>query len=347
MPPAPLRTAVRCPGVLRAGRASGQPGALPAVHPAVPDRRADPGDRPRLRRGPRRRGVLPDVRAGQDRAARAGRPAGDRPPVRASTPSTATASPARTTSSATSTWSPTRPPRWRWPPGCGTRPELAGAAHGALVKLRAAGVEVDDDRGRVQPRVAATEPAFAPLLAAVQAGRAVGFEHRRGGPAASWPGGPSSRGAWCPGGAAGTWSGTTGTGTRPARSGCPGSASRSRRSAGRARCSVPDGVDLMAMVRHSVGLPPVTGKARVWVADGHAHGPAPARPDGRPPDARRRAGDELELELRSAETVARLAGRARPGRRGAVPGDLAEAVRANWAAAAAAHAPRVEHAVRT
>ena len=61
-------------------------------------------------------------------------------------------------------------------------PELAGAAQGALLKLRAAGVEVDEEQGRVQPRVQASEPAFAPLLAAVQAGRAVRFAHRRGGP---------------------------------------------------------------------------------------------------------------------------------------------------------------------
>ncbi|MDN5933851.1 MAG: hypothetical protein L0I24_22735, partial [Pseudonocardia sp.] len=54
-------------------------------------------------------------------------------------------------------------------------PQLAGAARGALVKLRAAGVEVDEDSGRIQPRVRAGDPAFAPLLAAVQAGRAVTF----------------------------------------------------------------------------------------------------------------------------------------------------------------------------
>ena len=51
-------------------------------------------------------------------------------------------------------------------------PELAEPAHGALVKLRAAGVEVDEDQGRAQPRVRGGEPAFGPLLAAVQAGRA-------------------------------------------------------------------------------------------------------------------------------------------------------------------------------
>jgi proteasome accessory factor B len=60
-------------------------------------------------------------------------------------------------------------------------PELTGQAQGALVKLRAAGVEVDDEaRTVVEPRVQ-TEPAFGPLLAAVQDGQAVRFEYRRSG----------------------------------------------------------------------------------------------------------------------------------------------------------------------
>ncbi|MGC7099611.1 helix-turn-helix transcriptional regulator [Amycolatopsis lurida] len=58
-------------------------------------------------------------------------------------------------------------------------PELTGQAQAALVKLRAAGVEVDQQaQPVVEPRVR-TEPAFSPLLAAVQAGRPVKFEYRR------------------------------------------------------------------------------------------------------------------------------------------------------------------------
>ncbi|GAA3569805.1 WYL domain-containing protein [Amycolatopsis ultiminotia] len=60
-------------------------------------------------------------------------------------------------------------------------PELTGQAQGALVKLRAAGVEVDDQAPTViEPRVRA-EPAFGPMLAAVQSGQAVRFEYRRSG----------------------------------------------------------------------------------------------------------------------------------------------------------------------
>ena len=41
--------------------------------------------------------------------------------------------------------------------------QLAGAAHSALVKLRAAGIEVDQGRGiPLQPRLDAGEPAFEP-----------------------------------------------------------------------------------------------------------------------------------------------------------------------------------------
>jgi len=63
---------------------------------------------------------------------------------------------------------------------------LAEAAHGALVKLRAAGVDVDESaRLDVEPRVEATEPAFDPCLAAVRARQAIAFDYRAptGGPA--------------------------------------------------------------------------------------------------------------------------------------------------------------------
>jgi proteasome accessory factor B len=61
-------------------------------------------------------------------------------------------------------------------------PELTGAATGALHKLRAAGIDVDEEAlPRVEPRVAAAEPAFEPLLAAVRADAAVRFCYRRSG----------------------------------------------------------------------------------------------------------------------------------------------------------------------
>jgi proteasome accessory factor B len=63
-------------------------------------------------------------------------------------------------------------------------PELTGAAEVALLKLRAAGVDVDQAAPAVvEPRVRTSEPAFATLLAAVQTGRVVTFDYRRPVPA--------------------------------------------------------------------------------------------------------------------------------------------------------------------
>lgn len=217
-------------------------------------------------------------------------------------------------------------------------PELADAAHGALVKLRAAGVEVDEDRSHIQPRVGATEPAFGALLAAVQAGRVVSFDHRRGGPA-----GEVGRRTVEPWGVV-SWRGRWYLVGHDRDRAAPRSFRVSRISgpitaSGRAGAvTVPPGVDLMAMVRRTVELPPVTGSATVWVAEGRAQG---LRRLGRirgPRTVAGRPGSELELDLRSLETVARwLAGHG-PDVVVLDPPELAAAVRATWAAAAAAHA---------
>lgn len=213
-------------------------------------------------------------------------------------------------------------------------PQLGGAARGALVKLRAAGVEVDEDSGRIQPRVRAADPAFAPLLAAVQAGRAVTFEHRRGG-----PGGEVSRRRVEPWGVV-SWRG---------RWYLVGH-DRDRDDVRQFRVSrivgpvdavgpagaviVPAGVDPTALVRLGTDLPPVSGVARVWVAAGRAQG---LRRLGRvlgPLTQTGRAGEELELDLRDPHMVARwLAGHG-PDIAVLDPPELAQRVRDTWAAAA-------------
>ncbi len=216
-------------------------------------------------------------------------------------------------------------------------PELAGPARGALLKLRAAGVEVDEQAGLVQPRVGGGDPAFAPLLAAVQAGRAVTFDHRRGGPAGEivrrtvepW-GVVSWRGRWYLVGhdrdRAAPRSFRLSRILAPVRMIGPGGA-----------VAVPPGVDLLGMVRRTVEPPPVTGTARVWVAAGRAHGlrrlgrlVAHRERNGRP-------GDELELDLRRVDTVARWIAGHGPDVVPLGPEALVSAVRASWAAAAAAH----------
>ncbi|WP_066906364.1 helix-turn-helix transcriptional regulator [Millisia brevis] len=62
-------------------------------------------------------------------------------------------------------------------------PQLSAAVHSALLKLRAAGVQVDTEAGpaNVGPmpvRTRASEPALGALLAAIESGRAVRFGHR-------------------------------------------------------------------------------------------------------------------------------------------------------------------------
>ena len=224
-------------------------------------------------------------------------------------------------------------------------PGLAGAAHGAVLKLRAAGVEVDETRtGPVQPRVRAVEPAFGPLLAAVQAGQVVSFPHRRGGPTGEvsrrtvepW-GVVSARGRWYLVGhdrdRADVRSFRLSRIAGPVTTlGPPGAV------------QVPPGMDLLAVVDRGVALPPVIGTARLWVAAGRAHGLRrmgrvlrPLRLPGDRADADG-DGDELEIDLRSLDIVARWIAGYGPEVVVLHPPELSTAVRQAWAAAAAAHA---------
>jgi len=64
------------------------------------------------------------------------------------------------------------------------RAELAGAVAGALLKLRAAGMEAGDERPApqgIEPRLGTPEPAFGPLWEAVRDRRPVTFSYRAAG----------------------------------------------------------------------------------------------------------------------------------------------------------------------
>jgi proteasome accessory factor B len=67
------------------------------------------------------------------------------------------------------------------------RAELAGAAAGALMKLRAAGIDADGDDAHspvppgIEPRLGASEPAFGPLWEALRDRRPVTFSYRAAG----------------------------------------------------------------------------------------------------------------------------------------------------------------------
>ncbi|WP_199442018.1 helix-turn-helix transcriptional regulator [Umezawaea beigongshangensis] len=188
-------------------------------------------------------------------------------------------------------------------------PELTGAVHGALIKLRAAGVDVDQDTSvAVEPRVRTSEPAFPPLLAAVQAGQAVVFDYRRPAPVEvrtrtvePW-GVVAYRGRWYLVG-------------HDRDRDAPRCFRLSRvvggvRTVGkRGEVRSPEGIDLMSFVARTEFAATPPAPARVWVARDRAQG------------LRRRAvvvgervvggepGDLLEIELRFPDSAAKwLAG---------------------------------------
>jgi proteasome accessory factor B len=214
-------------------------------------------------------------------------------------------------------------------------PQLAGAAHGALLKLRAAGIEVDTEPSvAVEPRIRAAEPALTPLISAVQAGQVVTFQHRKH-PAADpvqrtlepW-GVASWRGRWY----------VVGHDRDRAATRC----FRISRIVGTVRTAGPpeevrrpEGLDLLAVVAGSAEPPPVAHTARVWLADGRAHG------------LRRKArvldrmivdgveGDVVEMKLPGSDVAARWIAGHGPDAVVLEPAVLAEAVRARLLAAAA------------
>jgi proteasome accessory factor B len=216
-------------------------------------------------------------------------------------------------------------------------PELAGAAQRALVKLRAAGVEVDEGAGTgVEPKVRVTEPAFGPLLAAVQQGRAVTFDHR------PHPGADSMRRTVEPWGVV-SWRGRwylvghdrdrddvrcfrVSRISEPVTPlGEPGTV------------QAPADVDLVELVRRSAGPPPVSGTARIWVAAGQALGLRRLGRNIGPREHQDRPGDEFELEMRSRETVARWVAGHGPDVAVISPPELAAEVRRAWSEALSVH----------
>jgi proteasome accessory factor B len=135
---------------------------------------------------------------------------------------------------------------------------LAGATGSALLKLRAAGVEAPSASTVLEPRVAATEPAFEACLAA--SATAGPWPSATAPAAARTPrSAASSRGASSPGAAAGTWSASTPGGPRSGSSASPGSSARSRSWASPARsCHRP--TSTCATPRR--GWPPTSRAAR-------------------------------------------------------------------------------------
>lgn len=182
-------------------------------------------------------------------------------------------------------------------------PELAGAARGALLKLRAAGVDVDRTASAVvEPRVRTDDPAVWPLWTAVVEGRAVSFDYRRGDSAdvlrrevEPW-GVVSWRGRWYLIGH---------DRDRRARRVFRLSRIRGEVSSGPAgEVRRPDDVDLLRVVAGDEPHYPESAPVRLWVAEGcaqglrrHAESRAPRELDGV-------AGEEIQLALAQPESAA-------------------------------------------
>lgn len=176
---------------------------------------------------------------------------------------------------------------------------LSQAAAGALQKLRAAGVEVDNQAGAgIQPRVEAADPAFEACLSAVRAGQPIRFGYRR--PGAVQPearevepwGVVSWHGRWY----------LVGHDRRRDAVRCfrlsriDGAV---RRNAQPGRVSVPEGIDLTAIVAASV--PSGDQQATVRIADGRAQG---LRRDATPTGTSGPEGEEFRVRYADPDALA-------------------------------------------
>lgn len=189
-------------------------------------------------------------------------------------------------------------------------PELAAAADGALLKLRAAGIHVEPDAApasvpAVPARTRGSEAALGKLLTAVDAGRAVRFEHRisHGAPyllrdVEPW-GVVTHHGRWYLVGFD-----RDRDDVRTFRLSRIGNEVTAYGPANAVR--KPDGVDLRAIVAQVTVGSPVTGSATVWVADGRGQ---EIRRRGAIMEDREiggRAGTIVEVPIRSRDWLARL-----------------------------------------
>lgn len=196
-------------------------------------------------------------------------------------------------------------------------PELATATAGAVLKLRAAGVDVDSpDSGfsintaAAVPGLRGSEEVLGVLLAAVDSGRVVRFAHRR---SRSEPyttrtvepwGVVTHRGRWYlvghdrDRGAVRTFrlsriGDHTATGAPVTAVGPPGAVKR------------PDGVDLRALIPRSLDDAGNAALATVWVADGRATALRRQARELRPRELAGRPGEEITVEFTTPDRLAR------------------------------------------
>lgn len=192
-------------------------------------------------------------------------------------------------------------------------PELVTATQGALLKLRAAGVEVDPDSPieitapAGSPRLRGSEGVLETLLAAVRSAQAVQFEHR---PSRTAPYTVRTVEPWGVVTANARWylvgHDRDRDATRVFRLSRMGEKATAIGPPG--AVTVPDGVDLRRIVTEAaeaVAETPTGVLARVWVADGRGTG---LRRAGTAVSRRQlagRDGDVIELEVGSTDRLAR------------------------------------------
>ena len=190
-------------------------------------------------------------------------------------------------------------------------PELITATQGALLKLRAAGVDVDAADAAVAfpstaalPGVRGSEDVLGILLSAIDSGQVVQFPHR---PTRSEPyttrtvepwGVVTHRGRWYLVGHDRDRDATrtfrlSRIGAEVTAIGPPGAVRR------------PAGLDLRDIVNHAVAEWPGAGRATVWVADGRATALRRQATVVGPRTLGGRAGEEITLDIGMSDRLAR------------------------------------------
>ncbi|BCO35675.1 helix-turn-helix transcriptional regulator [Mycobacterium heckeshornense] len=189
-------------------------------------------------------------------------------------------------------------------------PELITATQGALLKLRAAGVDVDPDAPVViasttgLPGLRGSENVLGVLLAAIEAGQAVQFPHR---PSRSEPYTPRTVEPWGVVTQKGRWylvgHDRDRDATRVFRLSRIGAEVKPIGPVG--VVVRPEGVDLRKIVAETVAEPMTGAQAQVWVADGRAMALRRAGKSLGPRRLGGRDGEVIKLDIGSSDRLAR------------------------------------------
>lgn len=190
-------------------------------------------------------------------------------------------------------------------------PELVTATQSALLKLRAAGVDVDSEDAGVAitstaalPGLRGSEEALGVLLAATNSGRVVQFQHRqtRNDPYRTrtlepW-GVLTHQGRWYVVG-----HDRDRADTRTFRLSRIGPGAKAIGPSG--AVTVPDGIDLREIVQRVVADVPTGEQARVWIAEGRATALRRQAVTAAPLTWRGRTGEEITVDIGMHDRLAR------------------------------------------